>query len=479
METHINKRFVRLFILSAVITGIFLSLPQAAAKPVNHIFMFIGDGMGLAQRSIAEMYLKGILNDPNAKLAMNSLPVQGIMTTLAADKPITDSAASATAFACGQKTNVGFVGVDKDKNRLTSIADILKAQGYKIGIVTTSSIDNATAAAFYAHQESRKSYYEICSELAQSGFDYLAGGGAMGEKPEIRQDKPSIVQAMKDKGYSIITTKAELEQLKKGAGKVWAYNYELDDQAGLFYEKDRPSEHASLIDYVRKGIELLSDANDPNNKFFMVIEGGNIDHACHKNDAAAMVHEVLALDQAVCEAVKFYGEHPDNTLIVIFADHETGGLGMGRNGGSKFNTDSLTKQKCSAEMFTARLKKLYDANSPYDTVANEIGNSFGLTNLSDNETLLIQRAYKYAFKIPDAGMSEDEAKALYGNGEPVTITCTQLVSVRAGIGWTTMAHTAIPVPVSAAGVGSSAFDGYFDNTAIFQNLQAITTPQQQ
>ncbi len=182
-------------------------------------------------------------------------------------------------------------------------------------------MNHATPAAFYAHQASRNSYYEIGEELIASNFDYFAGGGLL--KPTgADQDIENLYDLAADAGYKIIKTQAEAEKLTAADGKTIVIDEHLADSDAMAYELDRPEDQWSLADYVEKGIEVL----DNDNGFFMMVEGGKIDWACHANDAASTIADTIALDDAVGKVVDFYNEHPEETLILVTGDHETGGL---------------------------------------------------------------------------------------------------------------------------------------------------------
>ena len=150
--------------------GLWAATPLYSGPPAKYVFLFIGDGMGIPQRTAAEKYA-------GQRLAMDALPAQGVTTTFAADRFITGSAASATALASAQKTNIGMIGMTPDKRPVKTVAEMAKEKGMRVGIVSSVSIDHATPAAFYAHVPSRSQYYDIDVALAESGFDLFAGGG--------------------------------------------------------------------------------------------------------------------------------------------------------------------------------------------------------------------------------------------------------------------------------------------------------------
>jgi len=318
-------------------------------KAPKYIFYFIGDGMGLSQSNAAEAYL-GAVNEKNGiqKLEMNKLPHHGFYTTNATDRFITGSAAAGTALATGYKTSINTIGMDAAKQKpLQSVTEMARDLGYKVGIVSSVSIDHATPASFYAHQPSRSMYYDISLDLSKSNFNYFAGGGikhplgdgnedknnimanfGMGGDKQIENKQPNSIELAKERGYRLLNTKEEFNNLKKGDDKIIAIAPRLVGGKALPYAIDQNENDIPLSEFTKKGIELL----DNKNGFFMMVEGGKIDWTCHANDAATAIKEVINMDAAVKVALDFYNKHPKNTLIVIGGDHETGGMTLGFSG---------------------------------------------------------------------------------------------------------------------------------------------------
>ena len=450
-------------------------------RRAKYVFFFIGDGMASPQIHAAEHYLAALENDdtepgaPKAKLlAMSKFPVQGMATTFANNRFITGSAAAGTALACGMKTDIGVIAMNPDATvPYTSIAELAKKGGKKVGIVSSVSIDHATPAVFYAHQSSRGKYHEIGHDLVKSGFDYFGGGGF--KKP----DGPlgNVLDAAVAAGYKIATTRAELQAAQPGR-KLIAYNHQLDNSKALFYEIDRPEDHISLAEYTRKGIELLYDRRNRKG-FFMMVEGGKIDWALHANDARAAIDDTLAFDAAIKEALKFYKKHPRETLIVVTGDHECGGLSLGFAGtGYATAFEVMEDQNKSYIGFGEDLKD-YLLGSPAEDIDGSdveamIAASFGLVydDLTDHEKGLLEDAYDHSrlghprFNYTDY----PEEFLLYGGYDPLSVTCTHVLNRNAGIAFTSYYHTGVPVPVLAKGKYSNLFHGFYDNTDIAKRI---------
>jgi alkaline phosphatase len=493
-------------VLAAFVIGIFLSFSNSAvfaADKAKYVFMMIGDGMALTQRNAAEIYLaasKGESLKPGiVKLNMSKLPVQGMCTTYSSNSIITDSAAAGTALSTGHKTKSGVVGMDAGGNEsFPLISEMAKAAGMKVGIISTVDIDHATPACYYAHQPTRNNYYEISLELANSGFDYFAGGDV--KKPTgSKKDKPSSIKVIEEAGYKRVSDRASFLALKAGDGKVMAVNPVLDRSKAMPYYMDRTDKEITVAEFTRKGIELLDNPKG----FFMMVEGGKIDWACHANDAVASIMNTIAFDEAVGVAMEFYNKHPEETLIVVTGDHETGGMTIGF-AGTKYDTffDKLSNQKVSYEAFDkvlAEFKK--NSGAKFEDVLPLINEHFGLKVYSSEKMKSLEEKAKAGDSVAKAALGmglkdfevdqlrasfaqsmvgkkerarDDETYLLYGGYEPLTVNITHILNQKAGLAWTSYSHTGVPVPVSAIGAGADLFGGYYDNTDIFfKTLQAM------
>ena len=277
-------------VLAALLTvSVISGRPLVASEPkgtkAKYLFLFIGDGMAVAQRNAAELYLareKGVCRPEEARLVMNTFPAQGMNTTYDLTSVIPDSASTATAISCGHKTRSGVIGEDAEaKISYESIAEVAKRKHLKVGILSTVSLDHATPAAFYAHVPSRKQMYDISMQLANSGFDYFAGGQLMEPLNKKDPSKPNALDTAKRNGYTIIVGREAFKALKPGIGKVIAMNALVDQDAAMYYKLDQNNnqDQVTLAEYLAKGIKLLDNPHG----FFIMVEGGKIDWACHAN----------------------------------------------------------------------------------------------------------------------------------------------------------------------------------------------------
>lgn len=452
------KRTTCLFV--AILFSV-LSFAQA-----KYIFYFIGDGMGTNQVLASEMYLAELEGRIGRKpLLMTQFPYSGQVATFSASNGITDSSAAGTCLATGTKTNNGTLGLSPQKDTLRTIAEILQQQGYGIGIMTTVAIDHATPAAFYAKVPDRDQYYEIGTQLAYTDFDFFGGAGF--HKPVNKHNKktPNLYDLCEEQGYTFAHGYADA-QTKMNAPKLiltqTTDGIDRTKQAGsLPYAIDRQEDALTLRQIVSTAIPYLSQRHD---RFFMMVEGGMIDYACHGQDGATAIGETLDMDAALEEAYNFYLAHPDETLIVVTADHETGGMAMG-NGGYVLNLQALQHQHCSSWILSDQLSSLFKNNTPtWEMVKDLLTQQLGFytsVELTTEEDTLLHNLYNRAI-----ARKNGKVKTLYKTMDELGNTAIALLNKKAHLGWTSYDHTGHAVPVFAVGVGAERFTGWHDNTEI-------------
>ena len=425
-------------------------------KNPKYVFLFIGDGMATPQRMVADEFSRKM---GRGQLALNTLPCHATTRTNSSNSLVTDSAAAATAIACGEKTRSGRVGMDSTgKRKLESVAYVAKRKGKKVGIVTSVTLNHATPAGFYASRPNRSQYYAIGLDLVNSGFDYFGGGGIrQNDDKKAPEYKGDIYKLAVEAGYKVVRDKSGLQALRPGEGKVLA----VGATGQLPYSIDGRKDVATLADYTAKGIELLDNPNG----FFMMVEGGAIDWCGHANDAGGNLHEVLALDDAVRVALKFAEKHPDETLIIVTGDHETGGMTMGFAGtGYAVYMERLTHQKCSHIVFAEKVK-----------AARKVKNDF---SFADAQKLLTENfGFKFTGDPQKDPMvvNEKELKVLQdGFKENNLPNAARIVMAgKAGIGWTSGTHTALPVLTTSQGPGSELFRGFIENSDIAKKIKTL------
>ncbi|HIR94573.1 MAG TPA: alkaline phosphatase [Candidatus Coprenecus stercorigallinarum] len=335
---------IALFALLALIP----ILSTAQEQKAKYVFYFIGDGMGFNHVSLAEYWLgytQGVFD--SRPLSFSQFPVLGWAVTHSESNLITDSAAAGTALSTGTKTKNGMLGTAPDSSALESIAYKIHDAGYKVGISSTVGINHATPGAFYGHSASRSDYYSIASEIPSTGFEFFAGGGAIESNGEDG-DETSVYEAIEDSGYIIAEGMDDFADKKDEAGKMMLLQKNGRLKTELPYAIDMKDTDMTQADLVSASIDFLYDEDCPG--FFIMSEGGKIDWASHGNDTKAVILETLSLSDAVAEAVEFYNAHPDETLIIVTADHETGGLTLSWEKGYDLLFDKLEEIHCSKDM---------------------------------------------------------------------------------------------------------------------------------
>lgn len=486
-----KKLISLLCILALVLACIPAATAEEAAATPKYVFMFIGDGMGNPQVT-ATQYYKGAVANPDsefpvpADLSFTQFPYLGMVTTYDASSFCPDSASTATSMASGEKTLSGVINYDVTLTTpFKLITEYAKEAGYKIGVVSSVSVDHATPAAYYAKQPSRNDYYEIAVQgVTGDTVDYLAGGGF--KKPtgaDKENPQPDIMELAVENGWSIPETNDEIRSLNAESGRVLAINPVLQDSKAIHYEIDRERLAAegedvlSLADFVKAGINVL----DNENGFFLMCEGGKIDWAGHANDAATSIHETLALSDAVQVAVDFAAEHPDETLIIVTADHETGGMTIGF-ATTAYDTHFtyLTNQKISFTDFDSVIADMRDNGASFEDALAEIETYYGLTtepdqdlSLTETELNSLRAAFELSMTPVDARELGEEEALLYGGYEPLSMAVSHIINNKAGLSYTSYAHTGLQIPVYATGVGADAFSGLYDNTEIFTRTMEV------
>lgn len=445
-----------------------LLVALAVNAEVKYIFYFIGDGMGDNQVLLAEMYRSALQGEPLGRVQtlMTTFPYSGQASTYSKTNGITDSAAAGTCLATGTKTRNGMLGMDQDSARITTIAEELKAQGWGIGIMTTVAIDHATPGAFYAHVPNRNKYYRIGKQLAESNFDFFGGAGFHHPQGKHDDKKTNLYRHAEEAGYTIAHGYEEGLAISNERLADKMILVQKDDDQGakhgsnLPYAIDRKEGDLTLAQIVSTAIPFLEARHE---RFFMMVEGGMIDYACHGDDAATAIGEVWDMDEAMRVAYDFYLAHPDETLIVVTADHETGGLALG-NSDYTLHLDLLQNQKCSAWVLSDMFTQLFKDNKKpsWETVKALYRENLGFwenVEITAEEEAKLQELYKKACK----GKAKD-AKNMYKSVNALGAAGISLLNKKAHVGWTTRAHSAHAVPIFAIGANAQFFTGWHDNT---------------
>lgn len=457
--------------LSLLLSFLLLVL-SGYAQQAKYVFYFIGDGMGVNQVQGTELYrgeLEGKIGI--TPIWFTQFPYATTATTFSATNGVTDSAAAGTALATGNKTQNGTIGMKQDlQTEVSSVAVWAKNKGCRVGVTTSVSVDHATPAAFYAHDPSRGSYYKIGTDLYKAGFDFYAGSDFIDPNNKDNKDGNSenLYTMTEKNGYTIARGYKDYLKKCKKADKMILFQSEKaseKDRTAIPYAIDRTKDDLTLADITRSAINFLS--KDLSKGFFLMVEGGKIDWACHSNDAATAFHEVADMDEAVKVAYEFYSQHPDETLIVVTADHETGGFVLG-TGAYKLNLQVLKNQKVSESGFTRilnELRKKYNNNVSWEKVQQALKENFGFwdkVKLNEKQEERLLAKYNDTFKGKEAKLEKSE----YAQDEPLAAEAKRIIDEIALVGWTSGGHSAGYVPVFAIGAGADLFQGRIDNTEI-------------
>jgi len=394
----------------------------------KNVILLIGDGTGPQQFGLLMDWADAAGKSPTAFERLAEAGTTGMLRTAPAEGPLTDSAAGATALACGVSTENGMIAVDPKGNPLTTCLEDARAKGRHTGLVTTTTITHATPACFAAHIGNRGEEGEIARQYVHDGLgaDVLFGGGQKYFPGELRTEAA-------EKGWAVVTTREELAALPAGTGK--SLGLFAPSHVPYLLDRDQEGEEKAptLPEMATKALEILSRDDKG---FFLMVEGGRIDHACHANDAPAALGELREFDDVIALAAEFRAKHPD-TLVIVTADHETGGLTV-TSGRPPYNVSAqtlvaLTKVEKSIEGLGIGGKPPKD----FDPAAK-----FGAFNAN---------FYPPVYWVADAAALER--------------------SSRFGVTFSTGGHSTTPVPIVAAGPGAAVFSGIHRNTLVGKKLR--------
>ncbi|MBR6804953.1 MAG: alkaline phosphatase [Bacteroidaceae bacterium] len=436
------------------------------AKTPKYVFYFIGDGMGPSHVLGTEYYLgelEGVIGRPN-KLCFTQFPKSAFVSTFSKSNGVTDSAASGTALATGSKTKNGYLGVEMDTTVVYSVAHAAKQAGYAVGISSTVGINHATPGAFYAHQPGRSRYYEIGQDMLTADYDFYAGGDLIVNKSEQRDE---IYEKAKAQGYTIARGFDDYKANGKNAKKLMLYQKEV--ATDLPYAIDREEGDLTLAQITEAGIEFLSKKSKKG--FFFMVEGGKIDYASHSDDGATALNEVIDFDNAIKVAYEFYKKYPNETLIVVTADHETGGLVLGYSGAYALNLKALKGQKVSADRMASILRRASRARMElrWERVQELLKENFGLwgeIEMTKEETHELRVYFEQAYATTDIAKRESKLSSMAHRAK-------QMVNQKALLSWAGPNHSASFVPLFAIGAGAENFHGVIDNTDIPKTIKKI------
>lgn len=472
-----SKTFLRLLALAAIA---FMAVLPADAKKKSkepqapkYVFYFIGDGMGVNSVFGAEMY-NAVSGAGPEKINFNIFPVRTFITTHCVGTLVTDSAAAGTALATGVKTSSGAEGVDASGQAVSSLTEWAHAAGYGTGVATSVGVNHATPAAFYAHTASRNNYNTIAEQLIAADFlDFAAGGsilteGRGGVSPKQFEEKAAAA------GITVRHGAQQFADIATVKGRVLCLN---DNGLGseLVQAIDRKGGETRLADFTKAGIDYLY-GHHPQGFFFM-IEGGKVDGAAHNDDAVSTFREINDLAESVDLALAFYDKHPEETLIIVTADHDTGGLILG-SGEYAMHPERAVPQKISENALTSLFRETFkaeDENSPVPSW--EAVQAFLTEHLGLWDTIKVnprqEAAFKETYERTFITRNAENVVSLYAVNARLISEAVDYANSSAGFAWAHGAHSGSPVGLYVKGAMASRFNACQDNTDVPKTIAAL------
>ena len=462
---HRCKNLARTITMAVLMISVAAAAWAENTQQVKGIILLIGDGMGLNQVRSADIYSRQVLGK---SLTLDSIATRGITTTHSADSEVTDSSSAATALYSGHKINNGVVNILPDGEYVNTIGHAAKKSGMSVGVISTTRLTHATPAAVFSHAPRRNMEGLIAEQLPEFSPEVAMAGGSRffipkGVNGSKRKDDKDLTKLMEGKGYTYVKNASELKAVDPD---------KTDKLFGLFakshmaYELDRQNvpdlgNQPSLADMTDMTLKILG--KNPKG-FFVMIEGGRIDHACHAHDIKASIYDVLAFDAAVKVALEYKKTHPD-VLVLVTADHETGGLGLGRGIEYALDLAALKPIRNSLEYLNKQMKK---NPARFEEILAAAG-----FDLTPKEMALLS--------AHPPGSGTDVIVELSGYDDKIKEyvfswihhALSSIESDRAKIGWASFAHTAQPVITYAAGPGEQEFSGSYDNTDIAKKMAKL------
>jgi len=427
---------------------------DASSGKAKNVILLIGDGMGPSHFGAAWLYSNRVLKKDLQMVQVMNAGRTAYLVNDTADAIVTESAAAAGQIATGRKMTARAISMAADgKTPVTTVMEMVKVKGLGTGLVTTSGITDATPAAFAAHVPHRSDEASVAEQELKLGVDVLMGGRKQFFLPEVsagkRKDGRNLLDEARAAGYAVV---GDAEALKAAqGGKILG----LFNMGNMVYEIDRKATmEPSLAEMTAKTLDVLS--RNPKG-FFAMIEGGRIDHAAHRNDAAGTILDTLAFDEAVGVAREFARKNPD-TLVIVTADHETAGMAL------------IGHSKDSKEYIGIDLAAVQKVTASFEVIAEDLGKS--------PTPQKVQQVVKEYLGIQ---ITEDEAKTVANDTirklDPANYSYPYLHSLAfvlrpyLRVGWGSQTHTASPLWAFGMGPGSARLTGLLHNTQLFDIMK--------
>jgi len=477
--------FRRLALLSLL--SVITILPANARKKQQvqdpqtpkYVFLMIGDGMGINEVYGAQNYNQ-VTGDGPRYINFTQFPVRTFVTTFSSSSLVTDSAASGTALATGVKTYNNGLGVDPDHNPVESICVWAHEKGFGTGVATTVGVNHATPGAFYAHVDHRNQYETIATQLIESDFiDFAAGGGFLTETKKTGHTGSYFEEKAREAGIAVLRGRDQLRSVAGQKGRVICFSSD-PSETELKFAIDRRGDETSLSDFVQAGIDYLY-SKFAGKGFFFMVEGGEIDGAGHSNDAKTNIVETNDFADAIDVVLAFCAKHPDECLILVTADHETGGLQLGEN--YIMHPELLTAQKWSEDEINIQFRKLAGVGPDraplpnrvvptYDQVKAFLSEHLGLWStieVDEEQEAAFKDMYHKAFELND----EEIVESLYATSNRIVSDAITYANRKGGYLWAHGAHTGSPVGLYVYGARAAEFNTCTDNSLIPQFIRRV------
>lgn len=464
-------------VLAVAVLSMVVAMPVDAKKAKapespKYVFYLIGDGMGINHVRGTEIYNQAMGSGPET-INFFHFPVRTFVTTHSATSLVTDSSAAGTALSSGVKIKNNAMGVDLNENPVSNLTEWAHFKGYGCGVASSVGVNHATPAAFYAHTPSRNDYEKIAMQLIDAdNVDFAAGGSILNEKKKTGHDSQYLEQLVKASGkITVLRGKDQFGNLASQSGRVLCLSGNPQDE-DLPLAVNRKEGDTKLADFVQAGIDYLF-GHFAKKGFFFMIEGGSIDHAAHNDDAVGDFQEVNDLAEAIDVILAFYELHPEETLIVVTADHETGGLMLGA-GQYEMHPDRLAAVNCDENELAARFKTLSaDGKTPtWDEVKAFFTENLGLWGSVrvDSRT---EASFKEMYDRQFGQHQNDQVVTLYSSNTRIVSEAIDYVNKQAGYSWAFGSHSGSPVGLYAKGVAAQRFMECTDNTDIPKMIKEV------
>jgi len=441
-------RWASLSLLIAFLQG---STTRGQAEPTpKYIFIFLADGGSTTHLEIARLFNRRLHGEglliTDRIMREGSL---GLLTTHALDLLVTDSAAAATALASGCKTTTGTVGICGDRSRPKTVLEIAKEKGMMIGLITNSTVYDASPAAFASHVSTRRDYSSILDQYLRLEPDLLLGGGRdhflpRNQPGSRRSDTKDMIQAFRGRGYDVVSDRETLSGA--GARKLLG----LFSREVMSFEIDREKNETSLYDMTREALRIFAEGKKG---FVLFVENEHVDTAGHLTDLPALIQEIRAFDRAVALAYAFYKKHPTETLLLVTSDHDTGGVAL--TGRATFQ--DLEKIR-SVRISIAKAVEILGEKPSSAALDRLLAQHFNAFTLEPDLREAILKKKPVGPPFPS---------------HPVAGALSAMVSRQTNARWASTRHTNQPVFVAAVGPGAERFRGYQDNTDFAKHLFAL------